>query len=258
MGVHGGQALILCTAPLEFRDINNLNAYMPLAESGLLVKEHLAKQLKDAIVGGRIRPGERVVEAVWAREFGVAQTSVREAINLLIAEGFLVKSAGRSARVPRYSEQDIVRIYQVRGALEGLAAHLASAGKADLSQLERMLDRMESAAARGDVKDLVDSDLGFHLALADASGNALLAEMLGRLLRPLFVFVLLRMMETHETTISWAPDLARHREMVYLIRESSPLVAGQFVQHCSGCFMESAQAAWAPNAHSKRTRKAYD
>ncbi len=72
----------------------------PVTETGSLVKEHLAGQLKDAIVQGRLSPGQRVVEGAWAREFGVAQASVREAINLLITEGFLVKSAGRSASAP--------------------------------------------------------------------------------------------------------------------------------------------------------------
>ena len=53
----------------------------------------------------------------------MAQASVREAINLLITEGFLVRDAGRSARIVNYREQDVVRhIYEVRAAIEGLAA----------------------------------------------------------------------------------------------------------------------------------------
>jgi DNA-binding GntR family transcriptional regulator len=224
-------------------------------ETRSLVKEHLAGQLKDAIVQGRLRPGQRVVEGAWAREFGVAQASVREAINLLIADGFLVKSAGRSARVPRYTEEDITWIYEVRGALEGLAARLASAAGANLAPLEAALDRMEASAARGEVKDLVESDMNFHLALAEASGNPLLKEMLARQLRPLFTFVLLRMMETHETAVRWAPDFARHREIVHLIGDGNPAVAGQFVEHCVGRFADSAQAVWWPEATRKRRRK---
>ncbi len=225
------------------------------AETGSLVKEHLAAQLKDAIVQGRLLPGQRVIEGSWAREFGVAQASVREAINLLIADGFLVKSAGRSARVPQYTESDIARIYEVRGALEGLAAQLAAAAQADMTALEAALDQMESAATRGDVKELIDSDLAFHIALAEASGNTVLIDLLGRLLRPLFTFVLLRMMETHESTVSWKPDIPRHREIIYLIRESNPVVAGQFVQHCVGRFVASAHAVWAPEPKAKRKRK---
>jgi len=224
------------------------------AEAGSLLKEQLATQLKDAIVHGRLRPGQRVVEGAWAREFGAAQASVREAINLLIADGFLVKSAGRSARVPQYTESDIARIYEVRGALEGLAAQLAAAARSDLIPLEAALERMSEAADRGDVGKLVEADLAFHLALADASGNPVLVDMLGRLLRPLFTFVLLRMLETHETTVGWRPDLPRHREIIYLIRDSNPTVAGQFVQHCVGRFAASAHAVWAPESRQRRRK----
>lgn len=215
-------------------------------ETGPLIKQQLAGRLKGAIMVGRLRPGERVIEATWAREFEVAQSSVREAINLLIAEGFLVKDAGRSARVTRYTEQDIVHIYALRGAMEGLAAQLASAGKVDLAALEAALDHMEAAAAKEDVRALVEADLAFHLALAEASGNPFLFDVLSRLLRPLFAFVLLRVLEIHPSTIGWLPDLPRHREIVYLIRESNPAIAAQFVQHCTSCFMLSAQSAWSP------------
>ena len=224
-------------------------------ETGLLIKQQLAGRLKSAIMDGRLRPGQRVVEVIWAREFEVAQSSVREAINLLIAEGFLVKDAGRSARVTRYTEQDIVHIYAARGAMEGLAAQLAAAAKADLSALEAALDRMEAAVAKEDLRGLVEADLAFHLALAEASGNPFLIDVLSRILRPLFAFVLLRVMEVHQGTISWLPDLPRHREIVYLIQESNPAIAAQFVQHCIGCFMLSAQSVWSPRSRTEKGRR---
>lgn len=227
---------------------------MAISHSLALIKESLAARLREAIAERRLNAGQRVIEAEWAREFGVAQASVREAINLLILEGFLVKSAGRSARVPKYTQEDIARIYQVRGALEGLAARLAGEAKADLSAMQGALSRMESALEGGDVKRLIESDLDYHLALAEASGNCLLNEMLVRLLRPLFTFVLLRMVETGVTTQSWVEDLPLHREMIYLIRESDPVIAGQFVQHCVGRFVTSAQAVWLPETSRRRRR----
>ena len=233
-----------------------MGAQTNTAGPAALLKQQLAARLKTAIVDGRLRPGQRVVEGAWAREFGTAQASVREAINLLIAEGFLVKSAGRSARVPNYSEQDIARIYQVRGALEGLAAQLAVEARADLAPLERALRRMKAAAARGDVDELIGSDLEFHLALGEASANPVLADTLARLLRPLFAFVLLRMKETGQATGGWDADLPLHREALFLMRQSSPAVAGQFVQHCVSRFGASAHQVWTPAAragHQKRS-----
>jgi DNA-binding GntR family transcriptional regulator len=113
---------------------------------------------------------------------------------------------------------------------------------------------MEAAAQRNDVKDLIESDLAFHLALAAASNNVVLIEALNRLLRPLFGFVLLRMMETHETAISWEPDLPRHRRMIELIRDSDPRVAKQYVEHCVGAFVASAHRVWWPETQRKRRR----
>jgi len=221
---------------------------------GALLKEEVSARLKGAIFSGRLKPGERVVENHWARQFGVAQASVREAINLLMAEGLLEKAAGRSARVTRYTAEHVARIYQVRGALEGLAAQLAAESGADLSELELALARMEAAAHRNHVKDLVEGDLAFHLALASASGNVVLIEALNRILRPLFGFVLLRMMETRETAIGWEPDLPRHRRMIDLIRDSDPSVARQYVEHCVGRFITSAHRVWWPETQKKQRR----
>ena len=94
---------------------------------------------------------------------------------------------------------------------------------------------MSAAADSGEVRPLIDSDLAFHLALARASGNPLLIEMLRRLLEPLFGFVMLRMIETREATSAWAPDLPRHREILYLIHDGNPALAAAFMEHSVGC-----------------------
>jgi DNA-binding GntR family transcriptional regulator len=223
--------------------------------NGTLLKEQLANQLRAAIIDGRLGAGQRVVESIWAREFGVAQASVREAINLLISEGFLVKSAGRSARVPQYSEEDLVRIYQVRASLEGLAARLVAESGADLSAVKSAAQRMKEANTASDVNALIEADLAFHLSLARSSGNSLLTEMLERLLSPLFTFVMLRVRETHGTTASWTPDLPRHAQMIYMIEHSTPPIAAQFVENCIYRFKSSADAVWAPSAHAKMKRR---
>ncbi len=94
-----------------------------VAARGLL-KESVAQRLREEILAARISPGEKIVEGKWAREYGVAQISVREALNILAAQGFVTKGHGRSARVLKLERADIIHIYQVRGVLEGLAARL--------------------------------------------------------------------------------------------------------------------------------------
>jgi len=209
-----------------------------------LLKEALALELKQAITDGRLSPGQRVVESKWAGEFRVAQASVREAINLLIAEGFLVKSAGRSARVVNYRERDIVHIYEIRAAMEGLAAQLACANGTDLSTLETALHSMEHAVETRDMKKIIGSDLEFHVALVQAPGNPLLADFGRKLLYPLFAFIEMRVVRSGQGPTAWIDDLEYHRGILQIIREGNPSLASQFVQHCIGRFAASAYAVW--------------
>src|SRR5258708_18421627 len=60
-------------------------------ESRALLKQSLAARLRDEILQGRIAPGQKIIEGRWARHFGVAQLSIREALNILAAEGFVTK-----------------------------------------------------------------------------------------------------------------------------------------------------------------------
>jgi DNA-binding GntR family transcriptional regulator len=219
-----------------------------------LLKEHLATELKQIILKGGLRPGERVIEGKWAKTFGVAQASVREAINLLMAEGFLVKDAGRSARVVNYREQDIARIYEVRSAIEGLAAELSCSKRADLAHIESALDCMIESAAKGDMKGLIQSDLRFHVCLLDAAGNPLVADIGRKLLFPLFAFMEMRVISTARRTEAWSNDLQYHRNIVSIIREGDPSLAGQYVQHCLKQFATSAYQVWAHRAGTDKAR----
>jgi DNA-binding GntR family transcriptional regulator len=90
-----------------------------------LVKKTLAEKLLAEIMNGTLPPGTRIIEGKWSQHFGVAQGTIREAINLLERDGFVTKEGGRSARVINLAEKDVVQLYQMRSAVEGLAANLA-------------------------------------------------------------------------------------------------------------------------------------
>jgi len=129
----------------------------PHATDGL-VKETLANRLRDEIMSGALQPGVRIVEGKWAAKFGVAQGSIREAINILAQAGFVTKSSGLSARVIHFSEEDVAYIYQLRGAIEGLAARLAATAQPDLNVLQATLDVMRESASSGNCDGLLDCD----------------------------------------------------------------------------------------------------
>ena len=222
--------------------------------SETLVKDALAERLRDEITSGRLRPGLRIVEGTWARKFGVAQGSIREAINILAQEGFVVKAAGRSARVVKLSEEDVLQLYALRGALEGLAARLASEGKPDFSHLEHAIGAMRQAAKKNRCPELLDADLEFHLELCRLSGNSYVLEHSRRILLPLFAFVRIRVLASGQSTSVWDRDLEAHQRIIDLLREGEGDVIEQYVRRVMTRFGATAYDNWENRAPASKKR----
>jgi DNA-binding GntR family transcriptional regulator len=209
-----------------------------------LIKQNLADELRSAIMKGALKPGERIVEGTWANQFGVAQASIREAINILRDEGFVTKQSGRSARVLRLSEKDVLQLYQLRGALEGLAARLAAETKAPLAPLQEALHGMRRAAAAGQREKLLDYDLHFHLQLCEAAHHTFLLEHARRILLPFFAFVRMRVISTQQETSVWGKDLEAHQRIIDLIREGEGQIAEDYVRKAMERFAKTAYDNW--------------
>lgn len=214
------------------------------SKPSLLLKQSLAARLKEEIIRGTLPQGQRIVEKFWARRFEAAQTSVREAINLLISEGFATKDSGRSARVTSYSVRDIGQIYEVRAALEGLAARLLSQAKVDLSPLHHAIEGMTKAIHRKNVTELLEADLLFHLRLCELPGNDFLAQQARTLLVPLFAFVSMRTRADSRFAAAWAEDLERHLAIVRAIEDGEPMLAELSVRNAIQRFAARANEIW--------------
>ena len=215
-----------------------------IADPDRLLKQTVAARLRDEIMHGALKPGERVVEGTWARRLKVAQGSVREAINLLAQEGFVTKASGRSARVVRLSEADVLDLYAVRGALEGLAARSAAGRSPDVSRLQAALDGMRMAVGEGRGEVLLDHDLAFHVELCRLSGNALLLEHARRILLPFFAFVRIRVVAGGRGTGAWGRDLESHQRMIDLLREGEGEVLEMYVRRAMERYAATARCAW--------------
>lgn len=209
-----------------------------------LIKLALADQLRNEIVSGALRPGVRIVEATWGRKFGAAQGSIREAINILAQEGFVSKASGRSARVVSLSEGDVLQLYELRGAIEGLAARLAAQRKPDTANLERAINAMRQAVRKGRCEDLLDSDREFHLELCRLSGNSYVQEHARRILLPFFAFVRIRVIASGQSTSAWDRDLEAHQRIIDLVREGEGDIAEQYVRRVMTRFAETAYDNW--------------
>ena len=142
----------------------------PLTEKPESLTQLVYQALRDAIISKRLPPGERVSEASLARQLRVSKTPVREALLRLHAIGLVEADGGRGGRIVRPSAELIRHTYEVRGALESLAARLA-AERATPAQRRQLLELAAASLAAA-------QDEAFHDVLAAASANSYLARLI--------------------------------------------------------------------------------
>jgi DNA-binding GntR family transcriptional regulator len=145
--------------------------------------ELVAAEVRRLIVTGRWHQGDRLVETQVAEELGVSRNPVREAFRSLEAEGFVELEPRRGARVSRLSPDEVGHLFDVRGALEELAAGLAAFRRTPsaVTELRTVVRLGRAMVANGDLNDLPALNTRFHQALCSASGNPQLIAMMGPL-----------------------------------------------------------------------------
>ncbi|MBI2688599.1 MAG: GntR family transcriptional regulator [Acidobacteria bacterium] len=201
-----------------------------------MIKENIASQIRHEIVAGTLAPGEQLVEGKWAVKLGVAQASIRAALNILESEGFVERGNGRSARVTQIPMEDIRHSFEVRIALESLAARLVTEIQPDLSDLEQIVSDMRSAVSRRNLQAFYERDLRFHMTLCEKAGNPVLTQMLRRLLVPLFAFVIIRTHEKMGGPERWTRSIGQHERILAAIRGRNPAKAAAEVAGIIGYF----------------------
>lgn len=138
-----------------------------------------AEMIRQAIVDGRLAPGQRLTEERLARELGISRTPVREALKVLQSEGLVDAAPNRSATVRAYEREDLEDMYQLRALLEGAAARRAAGRLTDeqVLALRASCERFEAMSAEGDLRELVRENFVFHNTIIEAAGSARLAGM---------------------------------------------------------------------------------
>ncbi|HIE13478.1 MAG TPA: GntR family transcriptional regulator [Desulfotomaculum sp.] len=153
-----------------------LDSYKPL-------REVVFESLREAIIAGMLKPGERLMEVQVAEELGVSRTPVREAIRKLELEGLVVMLPRRGAYIAGISVKDIADVFEVRAALEALAASLAAERitDAELEDLERSLVEITKVSDTGEIGTIVARDTNFHDIIYRASRNSRLIQIISNL-----------------------------------------------------------------------------
>ncbi len=204
----------------------------------LLVKDNLAAYFREEIINGRFAPGEKIVEVKWAKLLKISQTSVREALNILLAEGFVQKGSGRTAQVTRLTDEDIVHSYELRAVLEGYAARVVAQKKVHLGELEQTLSDMRSAIECRNLKAFYERDLQFHMLLAEKTGNPMLVQSLKRIILPLFAFVVMRVQGARTQDEQWIRSLEQHKRIIEALKTHDPVFAERLVTQTVSAFLE--------------------
>ena len=142
-----------------------------------VLSDQIRDTLLERILQGDYQQGDRLVESQLAREFGVSQSPIREALRDLSAMRFVELEAFKGARVRRIEPNEIAEVYPVRAALEELAGQLAAPLlRGNVEGLETIYCSMVDAAKQGDMQSVVRMDAKLHRTIVEASQNRILAE----------------------------------------------------------------------------------
>lgn len=180
------------------------------------MREQICDSLREAIIIGAVRPGERLSEMNLARRFGASRTPVREAFNQLCSEGFVHLIPHRGAAVTTVTDKDVREFYEIKSILEGLAARKACPRLTDrdIKKMEDFNDQMESSHREGNWKSVFKLHNEFHEVFLRLCGNDRLYNLIHRLVEQ-FQFFRIALALTGKMEGS----IAQHREIVSAFRD---------------------------------------
>lgn len=141
--------------------------------------DEVLQQLRDMAISYELKPGEKLNEAELAGRLGVSRTPVREALMALAHEGFL-DDTGRGYARKALNVQEMKNLYEARLALEKECCRYAIERASDeqLQGLRQYYEHSRSVETSTPVEELVELDEGFHLKIAEMSGNAELVKLM--------------------------------------------------------------------------------
>lgn len=154
----------------------NMDAYLPL-------RDVVFNTLREAILKGELKPGERLMELQLAAKLGVSRTPIREAIRMLEQEGLAVTIPRKGAEVAKMTEKDMEDVLQIREALDELAAKIAceQISEEQLEELVATMHEFEESTKTDNVKKIAEADVKFHDIIYQSTGNPKLVNMVNNL-----------------------------------------------------------------------------
>lgn len=186
----------------------NMNEYLPL-------RDVVFNNLRQAILRGELKPGERLMEIQLARKLGVSRTPIREAIRKLELEGLVLMIPRKGAEVAQITEKSLRDVLEVRRSLEELAVRLACERMDAEGQqaLEKAEQAFEAVLGNDDITAVAEADVAFHGIIYMATDNQRLIQLLNNFREQMYRYRVeyLKRKECHPQL------LAEHRDIVHAI-----------------------------------------
>ena len=188
----------------------NMNEYLPL-------RDVVFNTLRQAILRGELKPGERLMEVQLANKLGVSRTPIREAIRKLELEGLVLMIPRKGAEVADITEKSLMDVLEVRKALEELAVQLCCdkiTGK-EIEELHRAADDFRRILKTSDdVTEIAEADVRFHDIIYLATGNQKLIQILNNLREQMYRYRVecIKRKESHPILIAEHAEIIRRIE----------------------------------------------
>jgi DNA-binding GntR family transcriptional regulator len=194
----------------------------------VVLSDRVKEYIVEAVLSGELKPGERIVESSMARQLGVSQAPVREAIRDLVLLGFLESQPYKGTSVRSFTPEELWETYTVRAALESLAARLAATHltEGDVDALQSILDKMMEAARQQDLDELLQLDNHFHETILQISRNKTLYQLWKTLQYGTWSIVTYRMSSYDPAYLA-----SRHRDLLQALKSGDPETAMHTMQH---------------------------
>lgn len=160
---------------------SSMNELLPL-------RDVVFNTLRQAILTGELKPGERLMEIHLADKLGVSRTPIREAIRKLELEGLVTMIPRRGAEVAQITEKSMNDVLEVRRALDALCVELACERitEEELATLKAACDEFEAAIRTEDVKKIAQADVALHDIIVQATGNQRLIQLVNNLAEQMY------------------------------------------------------------------------
>ena len=188
----------------------NMNDYLPL-------RDVVFNTLRQAILRGELKPGERLMEIQLANKLGVSRTPIREAIRKLELEGLVLMIPRKGAEVAEITEKSLKDVLEIRRALEDLAVRLAceKITKEELKELKKAGDEFKKVLKSQDITEVAEADVRFHDVIYMATDNPKLIQLLNNFREQMYRFrveylkkaeVRPQLLAEHDEIIKYIPE----------------------------------------------------